>query len=482
MDQLNGKYECIKCKKIYSCYKSLWNHNKKFHITNENKSKPIEIISKPNDNIGKHNNIIEKITPPNLICKHCNKIFSHRNSRWKHEKTCKGKTNEIVELKKEIDELKNIIKSTPNITNNSELINLHKKVELEKIKEEKKILKLKIKLQNNKELELEKTKDKNIQLEEIINKLSLPMNNQLINIIEDKNKKIVELNNQIKDTSEQVVVNQQITQINSLTFNNIVIVSRSEDNFINATQLCQAGNKKFNHWYSLDSTKQLINALNADAGIPVSGISTLNADMGIPISGITSLKSDTGIPVSQFVDIKKGGNDKFNQGTWLHPDLAIQLAQWISPTFALQVSKWIRTLFTDGKVEIKLQNELKIKDNKIKMLENTYLKKHKRENYSEENVIYIVSTDENIKNRNYIIGKAHKLKNRLSTYNKTAEHKVIYHKSCKNEDDLTVIESIVLNKLKKYKEQANRDRFILPLEKDITFFTDIIDEAIEFLN
>jgi hypothetical protein len=294
------------------------------------------------------------------------------------------------------------------------------------------------------------------------------MNNQLINIIEDKNKKIVELNNQIKDTSEQVVVNQQITQLNSLMFNNVVIVSRSEDNYVNATQLCQAGNKKFNHWYSLESTKQLINVLNADAGIPVSGIS--------------SLKSDTGIPASQLVDIIKGGNDKINQGTWLHPDLAIQLAQWISPTFALQVSKWIRTLFTDGKVEIKLQNELKIKDNKIKMLENTYLKKHKRENYSEENVIYIVSTDENIKNRNYIIGKAHKLKNRLSTYNKTAEHKVIYHKSCKNEDDLTVIESIVLNKLKKYKEQANRDRFILPLEKDIIFFINVIDEAIEFLN
>jgi hypothetical protein len=319
------------------------------------------------------------------------------------------------------------------------------------------------------------------------------MNNQLINIIEDKNKKIVELNNQLQNINieniEQVTVNQQVTQINSLMFNNIVIVSRSEDNYINATQLCQAGNKKFNHWYSLDSTKQLINALNADTGIPVSGTVALNADAGIPVSGISSLKSDAGIPASQFVDIKKGNSREFNQGTWLHPDLAIQLAQWISPTFALQVSKWIRTLFTDSKVEIKLQNELnikdnelKIKDNKIKLLENTYLKKHKRENYSDENVIYIVSTDENIKNRNYIIGKAHKLKNRLSTYNKTAEHKVIYHKSCKNEDTLNIVESIILNKLKKYKEQANRDRFILPLEKDITFFTNVIDEAIEFLN
>jgi hypothetical protein len=236
-------------------------------------------------------------------------------------------------------------------------------------------------------------------------------------------------------------------------FNNIVIVSRSEDNYINATQLCQAGNKKFNHWFSLDSTKQLINALESKAGIAA----------------------------LELIEVNKGG---VHLGSWIHPDLAIQLAQWISPIFALQVSEWIRTLFTDGKVEIniKLLNELKIKDNKIKLLENTYLKKHKRENYSDENVIYIVSTDENIKNRNYIIGKAHKLKNRLSTYNKTAEHKVIYHKSCKNENTLNIVESIILNKLMKYKEQANRDRFILPLEKDITFFTNVIDEAIEFLN
>jgi hypothetical protein len=74
------------------------------------------------------------------------------------------------------------------------------------------------------------------------------------------------------------------------------------------------------------------------------------------------------------------------------------------------------------------------------------------------------------------------LKSILSTYNKSTEYQVVYYKSCKNEDDLTIIESIVLNKLKNYKEQANRDRFILPLEKDITFFTDVIDKAIEFLN
>jgi hypothetical protein len=38
-------------------------------------------------------------------------------------------------------------------------------------------------------------------------------------------------------------------------------------------------------------------------------------------------------------------SNKVNYDLWIHPDLAIQLAQWISPIFALQVSKWIRELF-----------------------------------------------------------------------------------------------------------------------------------------
>ena len=33
-----------------------------------------------------------------------------------------------------------------------------------------------------------------------------------------------------------------------------------------------------------------------------------------------------------------------------------------------------------------------------------------------------------------------------------------------------------------YKEKANRDRFIIPLEKDITFFSNIIDKLINFSN
>lgn len=127
---------------------------------------------------------------------------------------------------------------------------------------------------------------------------------------------------------------------------------------------------------------------------------------------------------------------------------------------------------------IDLNDIIKMQDQKIKILEDLFVKKQKRQSFPENNVIYILTTEENKKNRIYIIGKAKELKNRLSTYNKTAEHEVIYYKGCNDEDDLKIIEQHVLRKLRNYKEKANRDRFVLPIEKDITFFTKVIDHCI----
>ena len=39
-------------------------------------------------------------------------------------------------------------------------------------------------------------------------------------------------------------------------------MSRSEDYYINATQLCQAGSKLFKDWFRLHTTKELINVLS----------------------------------------------------------------------------------------------------------------------------------------------------------------------------------------------------------------------------
>jgi hypothetical protein len=47
---------------------------------------------------------------------------------------------------------------------------------------------------------------------------------------------------------------------------------------------------------------------------------------------------------------------------------------------------------------------------------------------------------------------------------------------------MNTVEMMVLTKLEEYREKANRDRFILPLEKDISFFTSIIDNSINFFS
>ena len=41
---------------------------------------------------------------------------------------------------------------------------------------------------------------------------------------------------------------------------------------------------------------------------------------------------------------------------------------------------------------------------------------------------------------------------------------------------------LILKKLRIYEEKSNRDRFILPIDKDISLFTNIIDNCIEFVN
>ena len=99
-----------------------------------------------------------------------------------------------------------------------------------------------------------------------------------------------------------------------------------QDGYIHATALCKASEKRLVKWKENKETKELIDKL--------------------------SLKADVRIRTSALIEIHKGGNDKYSQGTWIHPDLGIHLAQWCNPSFSLQVSKWVRELIITDKVEI----------------------------------------------------------------------------------------------------------------------------------
>ena len=90
------------------------------------------------------------------------------------------------------------------------------------------------------------------------------------------------------------------------------IHQRLLDGYINATALCKACGKKLNDYTRLKATTDFLDVLS----------------------------SETGIPVSALIQIVKGGEPQF-QGTWVHPQVAINLAQWASPKFAVLVSKWV---------------------------------------------------------------------------------------------------------------------------------------------
>jgi len=121
------------------------------------------------------------------------------------------------------------------------------------------------------------------------------------------------------------------------------------------------------------------------------------------------------------------------------------------------------------------------KNEKVTNLIQKYVKKQPRKKFECSNVIYIITTPSLKKDRRYILGKAKNLTNRLSTYNKTDEHEVIFYQECKDEDIMNSLEITVFQKLKIFREQANRERFILPQNENINIFIDTIKNCFDFL-
>jgi hypothetical protein len=237
----------------------------------------------------------------------------------------------------------------------------------------------------------------------------------------------------------------------------LTIDYREEDGYINVTNLCKAGGKEFKHWKANARSKAFLKVLS----------------------------SSVGIPTSELIRFESGSNT--NRGTWTHPQVAINIAQWLSPQFDMKVSAWVYEIMMSGTIDITatksyrdLQQENYGRQLRISYLEKKYLKRHDRVQYEERNVIYMITTPYLKQERRYILGKATNLTNRLSVYNKTDEHTVVYYQACSNEDIMNVVEGMVFQKLSEYRECANRERFILPENRDETLFSNAINECVSF--
>ena len=197
---------------------------------------------------------------------------------------------------------------------------------------------------------------------------------------------------ELKEQNEQLIgelSNRQIRPrlIKDTTFklkllnNEILDISIRKDGYINATQLCKAGNKLFGHYQKSKQTQDYLQALS----------------------------SIIGIPILDLLDSKVGGS---HSGTYVHRKVAYHLAQWISPQFAVQVSNVLDELMLTGKVELgkeksdeelenaykeklsEMENQLENTKNELKVLSKTHnsmLRRQKRTPYEIGNVVYIVS-------------------------------------------------------------------------------------------
>jgi hypothetical protein len=143
-----------------------------------------------------------------------------------------------------------------------------------------------------------------------------------------------------------------------------------EDGYIYATGLCKAVGKRPKDWLRLRETKEFI--IQVEKNLKKSDThNSLTKNNNETQISLTKNEIES-VPI--LIEIHQAGN-KYNQGTWIHPDLGLNLAQWCSASFSIQVSKWMRELIFTGTVDIENEKKDEEIDNKfqelVKELEET---------------------------------------------------------------------------------------------------------------
>lgn len=265
-------------------------------------------------------------------CKFCDKSFNRNDHLNRHQQTCNS-TTKVSELEEKIFKI---------TRHNSEL-----EFKFNEKEKENKELKAHIK-------ELEK------QIQEIALK-AVSQN------FEDETTIEINEDDFLTDSDfiieEETDIEQEYKQLPPLEVGKgYTIEHREEDGYINVTNLCKAGNKQFKHWKCLEKTRAFLRVLSRSVGIPTDLL----------------LKTQTG-----------GLNE--NRGTWVHPQVAINIVQWISPAFDVKVSGWVYEIMMTGKVDItnttsykKLQEENKQKSMRIQYLTKNMLNHSPEHNTKKE--------------------------------------------------------------------------------------------------
>jgi hypothetical protein len=119
-----AEYRCEFCNKYYASYKSRWLHIKKYHNNNVVKCSINVVEDKKKCSNKCSNKTLHKKIDGNT-CKYCNKQFCDRMYRRKCKLSININSTEIYEIKKQneklekqIEELKELVQKSKNITKN----------------------------------------------------------------------------------------------------------------------------------------------------------------------------------------------------------------------------------------------------------------------------------------------------------------------------------------------------------------------------
>ena len=233
------------------------------------------------------------------------------------------------------------------------------------------------------------------------------------------------------------------------------LVYRPEDSYIDVTNLCKAGGKEYYTWKGLKRTRSFLQVLS----------------------------SSLVVTIDELLKYQIGSNSE--RKTWVHPQVAINIAQWISQEFDVKVSRWIYQILLIGKIDIRdskttLQLDQLSKENKkyaekIELLERKYIQRNKRVRYTDQSVLYIITTESRGLKKEYKIGKTQDLTNRLSSYNTTEDHKVVFYIECETQDEMNTLEKIVFVQLNHLRIQVNREWFCGEVDEMIRTIKDCKD-------
>jgi len=98
--------------------------------------------------------------------------------------------------------------------------------------------------------------------------------------------------------------------LDTRSYDGTPISRRTTDGYVNATAMCKANGKRWSDYRESDRADKYLQALASVTGISVNGL----------------------------IDTKIGGSN--GGGTWVHPQVAVDLARWISAPFAVWMDGW----------------------------------------------------------------------------------------------------------------------------------------------